>query len=317
MAAQSIFLTGATGVIGRRVVPQLVAAGHRVTAVGRSDAKRAALVRAGARPIDTDLFDADAARRAVAGHDTVINLATHIPPSSKSFLPGAWRENSRIRREVSANLSAALLATGGTRLIQESFAPVYADAGNRWIDESGDVRVVRYNRALLDSESAADRLSAAGKCGVILRFSYFYGSDSDFTRDAVRFVLRGRAPAFGSPAAYISSLHHDDAASAVVAALEVPAGRYNVSDDEPVTRRDFADAIAAPLNAPPPKFFPAWVASLGGSLGELLARSQRISNARFRQVSGWSPRYRDVWSGMQAVVAELNWSETEGFQRSA
>jgi len=83
-----VFVSGATGVIGSRVVPQLIAAGHRVTAVARSPEKRAALERAGASAINVDLFDPIAVRRAVAGHDVVINLATHIPPSSRAFLPG-------------------------------------------------------------------------------------------------------------------------------------------------------------------------------------------------------------------------------------
>src|SRR5205814_9657269 len=82
-----VFVSGATGVIGSRVVPQLIAAGHRVTAVARSPEKRAALERAGAWAIDVDLFDPIAVRRAVAGHDVVINLATHIAPSSRAFLP--------------------------------------------------------------------------------------------------------------------------------------------------------------------------------------------------------------------------------------
>src|SRR5881296_445209 len=89
-----IFMTGATGVIGRRAVPLLVRAGHGVTAVGRTPRSRDVLTRAGAAAVDVDLFDPRAVARALPGHDAVINLATHIPHSTTSmFLPGAWREN--------------------------------------------------------------------------------------------------------------------------------------------------------------------------------------------------------------------------------
>src|SRR2546428_6426042 len=297
--------TGATGVIGRRVVPLLVAAGHRVTAVGRAPDKRAALERAGAAAIELDLFDLAAVGRAVAGHDVVINLATHIPPSARAFVPGAWRENNRMRRLASHNLATAVLSSGAGRFIQESFAPIYGDAGDRWIDEDAPVRVARYNRAVLDAEAAAARVTRDGGTGVVLRFAYFYGADSDFTQDAIRYVRRGRAPVLGSPNGVISSISHDDAAAAATAALAVPAGTYNVSDDRPVRRREFADALADALGVPPPKFFPPWLALLAGSLGETLARSQRIANRKLRAASGWAPRYPSVLEGWSAVLAAL------------
>src|SRR3989442_2906785 len=136
MMGAKVFLTGATGVIGRRVVPALVAAAHQVTAVGRTAEKRAQLERQGARAVAVDLFDPAAARAAVRGHDVLVNLATHIPPSSQAFFPWAWRASSPGRREVAANLAAAALASGVGRLIQESFAPIYADGGERWLDEA-------------------------------------------------------------------------------------------------------------------------------------------------------------------------------------
>jgi len=304
MSGKTVFVAGATGVIGRRLVPVLLEAGHRVTAVGRTAEKRARLEEVGATAAPVDLFDADAVRRAVRGHDVVVNMATHIPPSSRIFVPGAWRQNDGVRRRVSANLAAAVLATGAERMIQESFAPIYEDGGDRWIEEDGPVRTARYNRSVLDAEAAAERVTRAGGIGVVLRFSYFYGADSDSTQDMMRYARRGRAPVIGSPDAYMSSVALDDAARAVVAALGVPAGRYNVTDDRPVTRREFAETLAAALGAPPPKFFPAWVAALGGSLGAMLARSQRISNAKFEAASSWRPRYPSVNEGWRATVSE-------------
>lgn len=301
-----IFLAGATGVIGRRVIPILVAARHQVTAVSRGAEQRAALERAGATPLTLDLFDPGAVRGAVSGHDAIINLATHIPPSRRAFLPGTWRENNRVRATVSANLAAAALQCGAARLIQESFAPMYETAGDRWIDERASVRVARYNSGVIAAEKAAERLAQAGRVGVVLRFAYFYAPDSDFTQDAIRLVRRGWAPAFGSPQAFISSVSHDDAAAAVIAALGVPAGVYNVSDDRPVQRREFADSLANVLGVPAPRFLPSWVTLLAGSLGETLARSQRVSNTKLRNASGWAPRYPSVVEGWRATVAALS-----------
>src|SRR5262245_28250514 len=111
-----VFLTGATGVIGRRLVPLLREAGHDVTAVARWRGTHARLVAHGATAIALDLFDAPAVRRAIAGHDAVVNLATHIPDPSRMFLPWAWRENDRLRRDASAVLSDACLTSDVSRL---------------------------------------------------------------------------------------------------------------------------------------------------------------------------------------------------------
>ena len=130
-----ILVTGATGVVGRRAVPLMIAGGHEVTAIGRDPERRAALERSGATTATLDLFDADAVRRMVAGHDAVVNLATHMPSSTmRMMLPGAWRENDRVRRDGSAILADAAAAGGVTRFVQESFAPIYEDGGDRWLD---------------------------------------------------------------------------------------------------------------------------------------------------------------------------------------
>jgi nucleoside-diphosphate-sugar epimerase len=185
-----VFIIGATGVIGSRVVAALIARGDAVSTVSRSPENRKRLDEIGARAIDVNLQDSTA----------------------------------RV-----------------TRYVQESFAPVYPDCGDRWIDESVPIRPARYNRGVADAEAAA--LSFPG--GVVLRFGYFYGPDRDFTRDMIAMVRRGWSPLPGRPEAYTSPVSHDDAADAVVAALDVLAGIYNVVDDEPVTHRDFAGSLAA------------------------------------------------------------------------
>ena len=139
----------------------------------------------------------------------------------------------------------------------------------------------------------------------MLRFAGFYGPDAFQVLDAVKLIRKGWAPLPGRPEAYFSSIHHDDAATAVAAALGARAGVYNVADDEPVTRRNYADSLAAAIGAAPPKLIPAWLARLGGSIAELLSRSLRISNRKLRQETGWAPRYPSVPEAWPVLMALL------------
>lgn len=300
-----IFIAGATGAIGRRVVPRLVALGDHVTAVARSPEKRALLERQGAHPIECDLFDRRAVERAVRGHDTVINLATSIPRGAKAMLVWSWRENNRIRKEVPANLGVAAVATGVSRFIQESFAPIYPSEGSRWIDESTPLKPVKYNRTVLDAEAAAERFGRNGGTAVVLRFAFFYGPGDPYTDTLIGGVKKGWLPFPGAPQRYVSMVHHDDAAAAVVSALEIPAGVYNVVDDEPMTRRELADGLARLLKVKPPRIMPSFLLLIAGSSGEMMLRSERISNRKLKEASSWEPKWRSVVEGVAGMGSDL------------
>ena len=286
-------------------MPLLVAADHNVTGVARSDAKALSLRLQGAKPITLDLFDKPAVAAAVTGHDVVINMATHIPTGAKAMLPGAFNENNRIRREASANLGEAASAAGASRFIQESFAPVYPDRGDEWIDETVPIEPARYVESVRAAESAAHEFTKRGGTGVVLRFSFFYDPGSAFTLDIIRLVRAGIAPVFGSAEGFMSSIWTDDAATAVVSALDVKAGTYNVTDDQPVRRREAFDALAAALGVKRPKPLPQLVTTLSGSVGDTLGRSLRLSNARFKSASGWKPHVRSVIQGWPLLVSKL------------
>ena len=301
----NVFIAGGTGVVGRRLVPLLVSAGASVSAVARSPAKAARLRDQGAIPVRVDLFDPAAVEAAVAGHDAVINIATKIPSGMRILMPGAFRENSRIRSEASQNLALAAVSARARTFIQESFAPTYPDRGDEWIDEGVAIQPTSYVRSVVDAESAAAEFSKSGGKGIVLRFSLFYGPDSSLTVDAVNSVKRGLTPAFGAPDAYMSSIWIDDAASAVFAALSVPAGTYNITDDVPIRRREAFDLLAAEVGVKAPRMLPRWVTGAMGSVVETLGRSQRISNAKFRQAANWVPRVPSLREGWKLLVGEL------------
>jgi len=294
-----ILLSGATGVIGGRVIPLLLLAGHSVTALTRNPASREELERAGVSPATADLFDLASLKRAASGHDAVINLATHMPSAIwKMLFRPAWRLNDRIRTEGVANLVEAALACGVGRLIQESFAPTYPDRGDAWIGEDTAIEPAAYNRTVADAEASVAKFTAAGRTGVVLRFGAFYGPDAMQVKSFIDTLRMGWAALPGSPDAFISSIAHDDAASAVVAALRAPAGAYNVVDDEPLSHRDYFGSLAENLGLKRPRFLPGWATPLLGTTGPTMARSLRISNRKLKTETGWAPELpsvRDAW----------------------
>jgi nucleoside-diphosphate-sugar epimerase len=294
-----VFVAGGTGVLGRRAVARLVAAGHAVTAIARTDAKAAEVRAAGATPVAVDLFDADAVRAAVAGHEAVINLATSIPAFAEAWKPWAWRTNARIRSEGAANLVDGALAAGAARYVQESLAFAYADGGDAWLDETAPVDAGGPTASMLDAEAQAARFAGAGGTAVVLRFGGFHAPDSDHVRDQIRLARAGLAAMPGRPGAWLATIHVDDAAGAVVAALDAPGGTYDVVDAEPMTRADQAAVLAAAVGRKRLRTVPSVATALGGNAVRLLARSQRVSGAAFRAASGWRPEHpsaRAAWA---------------------
>ena len=289
-----VFVAGSTGVIGHRAVSALVAAGHEVTAAVRSPAKAALARSLGATPVEVSIFDADALRAVVAGHDAVCNLATHIPPLARAADPRSWEENSRIRTEGSHNLVDAALAAGASVYLQESIAFLYGEHGDELVDaESTPITDNRFGEPVRAAESEAKRFAGAGGRGVVLRFGMFLAPDSEQMLTMARSARRGLSVHPGDAKGFLPSIHADDAASAVVAALAAPTGTYDVVDHEPLTRGDQRAALAAAVGRR--RLFRMWTPkSIVGPLGD----SQRVSNRRFREATPWSPRYpsvRDAW----------------------
>ena len=298
-----IFVTGATGVLGRRAVSQLVAAGAEVTGVARTRGKAAELRDLGATPVEVSLFAPDELTAAVTGHEVVCNLATAIPTGEQAARRTAWSDNQAIRRDGARNLVNAALRAGADRYVQESISFLYADGADEYLDESAPVDPTWITEPALAAEGEAARFAGQGGAGIALRFGAFYGPDSAHTIDAIEAAGRGLFPVPGPAGAYFASVTTDDAASAVVAALDAPSGVYNVADDRPLRRSELASALAEALGTDP-LLLPPVTADHPQDLSMML-RSQRVTSQLFKRLTGWQPRFPSAWEGWRFVVAEL------------
>ncbi|TFD72120.1 NAD-dependent epimerase/dehydratase family protein [Cryobacterium fucosi] len=291
-----VFVAGGTGQVGRRAMVGLLAAGHQVSALARTEEKSALLRRTGAVPVLVSLFDPDALDRAVAGQDAVVNLATHIPVGSEAIRARSWREDDRIRTEGSRNLVDAALRHHVQRFVQEAVTFVYPDSGDSWITEQTVPEPnARSQAATMAATAQAARFSTRGGAGVLLRFGQFYGPDPT-SRDIRTRARAGKPVVLGRADGWLSPVHPHDAGRAVVAALECPAGIYNVCEP-PVRRSEWASAIGAAVGRGPATFYPALIQKLAGPRAEPLRRSLRVDSGAFTAATGWKPAHRSTHGG--------------------
>lgn len=299
------FVTGATGVVGRPVVRALVEAGHDVRGVARDEAKAVQLRGAGADPVIVDLFDGPALGDAVAGSDAILHLATNVPPVTRVAFPSAWRTHNRLRTETTAHLLAGARAHGIDTFVKESITFTYPDCGAEWIDESvaPDTSIKRL-LPTLEGEHLVEAFTTEGGRGVVLRFGLFYGPGNRANDEALRLARLRSTPIAGRDDSYMSSIHTEDAATAVVAGLAAPGGIYNVVDDEPLTRREYLDAFAAAFGLEHLRLTPPGaLRAVAGSAAKALTASQRVTNRHFKHTTGWAPAYPSAREGWAAIGA--------------
>ena len=298
-----VFLAGATGVIGRRLLPRLLEAGHDVTAMTRREDRAVTLREAGAVPAVCDVFDAERLREVVgrAQPDVLVHELTDLPPAiDPRKMEKQVAGNDRIRTEGTRNLVAASVAAGVRRIVAQSIAFAYAPAGHglkREHDELWDEAPWPWSRsieALHELEEAVTQTE--GISGLALRYGFFYGPGSSYASGGFyeREVRRRRFPVVGKGSGTFSFIHVDDAADATLAAVERGApGIYNVVDDEPAPLREWLPVYAEAVGAKPPRRVPRFLARLlAGEYAVGMATDLRgASNVRAKTELGWAPRH--------------------------
>lgn len=276
-----ILVVGATGVLGRHVVPRLLERGHSVRAIVRSPERVPFLQQMGAETAIGDILDADSLHVAARGCHAALHLATAIPRSGDRD----WSLNDRIRREGTRNLLAAAAENGVHRYNQQSIAMLYNHAGHEIVEESAPLHPTPVIESAADMEELV-RASALEWC--ILRGGLFYGAGTGREEEWRQAAREGLLELPGDGSDLVSLVHVVDMARAVVAATEnaPPGSVYNVVDDEPVSYERLFAYIAAQVGGPEPN-----------RGGPRVLRSFGCSNARAKRELGWQPAYPSYRSG--------------------
>ena len=271
-----VAVVGATGVIGRAAVPALVRAGHDVVGLASTAEAASLLAGWGARPCRGDGSDDQHLLDLVEGADAVCNVAGHVPVGLAALRPGAWRLDDRLRTDGARRVVAAARAAGVRRVVQGSVSYLYADQGDAWIAEDSPLAITRATEPASVGELHVQDYACGSRTAVVLRLGTVIGDESGASHPAV---------AAGHPDSWAHVLHVDDLGPALLAALSVPSGVYNVGA-EPVRRAELV--AGAPRRGPVGVAGPV-LRRLGGVRHEPLARSLRVSSAHFAAQSGWQP----------------------------
>jgi 2-alkyl-3-oxoalkanoate reductase len=311
-----VFVAGASGAIGTRLVPQLIEHGHEVTGTFRSPGHAERVRTLGARPVELDLLDARAVREAVrqARPEAIIHQATALTgvrfgrSLDRSFGP-----TNRLRTEGTDALLAAAREAGVRKFVAQSFASYrYAREGGP-VKTEGDPLDPTPPAMARETNAAMRYLDEAvtNAGGIALRYGGFYGATND---GLVKPVRKRQFPVIGDGDGISSFIHLDDAAAATVLALEQEGpGLYNIVDDEPAPMREWLPALADALGAKPPRRVPVWLAGLIAGKGVVMMAvgSRGASNAKAKQELGWTLRYPSWRQGFAAAYASTSPAATD------
>jgi 2-alkyl-3-oxoalkanoate reductase len=310
-----VFVAGATGAVGARLVPMLVERGHEVIGTSRSSEKGDRLRAQGAEPVVLDLLDARAVLEAVAAGrpDAIVHEATALAGLSdvRNF-DQSFAQTNRLRTEGTDALLAAVRESGVDRFVAQSFAGwPYAREGGpvKTEDDPLDPTPVPAMRETLAAIRHLER-AVLGAGGVALRYGGLYGSPDDAQLELVR---KRRFPIVGDGGGVSSFVHLDDAAAATVLALERGGpGVYNVVDDDPAPAREWLPALAEAIGAKPPRRIPRWLARLvAGEAGVVLMTETRgASNAKAKRELAWTLRYPSWRQGFVEAYSRSRKSDT-------
>jgi nucleoside-diphosphate-sugar epimerase len=306
-----VFVAGATGAIGRRLIPKLLAAGHEVTGMTRSEARAEAVRASGARAAVCDVFDAYSVRAAVqeAGAEVLVHELTALPDRMDLRDPGLYAATNRVRTQGTDVLLDAARAAGARRFVCQSIAFTYLPVGSMVKSEDDPLMNDAPGsfgaavRAVIEMERRV--LEADGLDGLVLRYGFFYGPGTYYADDGstTADVRRRRMPIVGKGTGTFSFVHVDDAADATALAVERGApGVYNVADDEPAPMSDWLPAFAAAAGAKPPRRVPVWLAKLvaGRGVATFALELRGASNVKAKRELGWQPAHPSWRRGFAA-----------------
>jgi 2-alkyl-3-oxoalkanoate reductase len=297
-----VFVAGATGAIGRPLVPKLLQAGHEMTGMTRSEESAARLGDAGAQAVVCDVFDEEGVRSAMASAapEAVVHQLTALPDRLDFRDDTIYHGTNRLRTEGTRILLDAAGEVGARRFVAQSIAFAYAPEGDRVKEEEAPLLLdapglfAEGVKAVAQGEQAVT--GAEGLEGLVLRYGFFYGPGTYYARDgsSAEDVRRRRMPIVGGGEGMFSFIHVDDAADATVAAVERGApGIYNVVDDDPAPMREWVPVYAEALGAKRPLRVPKFLARLvAGQEAVVFATQLRgASNAKAKRELGWQPRH--------------------------
>jgi 2-alkyl-3-oxoalkanoate reductase len=297
-----VFVAGASGAIGRPLLPQLVAAGHEVTGITRSESSAEAIRTAGARAVICDALDTEALHAAVTGAapEVVVHQLTALPHRFDPRDKEIYAPTNRLRSEGTRTLLDAARAAGARRMICQSIAFAYAPGAEAEVKDEDAPLALEAPEPFGNGVRAIDEMErgvvgAEGIEGVVLRYGWFYGPGTYYADDGsmAEDVRRRRFPVIGKGTGLFSFVHVDDAAGATVAAVERGApGIYNVVDDDPAPQREWLPAYADAIGAKKPLRVPVWVARLVvGRIASVASVQPGASNAKAKRELGWEPRW--------------------------
>jgi 2-alkyl-3-oxoalkanoate reductase len=299
-----IFVAGASGAMGKRLVPLLATSGHEVVGTTTSAGKANALRAAGAEPAVVDVLDRDAVMTAVlrAEPDAVVHQATGLSGlSSLRKFDDAFELTNRLRTTGTDNLLEAAHAAGARRFVAQSFAGwPYARVGGPVKTEEDPLdpdplpSMRRTLEAIRRLESAVT--GTEGIDGTVLRYGGFYGPGTSIGVDGeyAELLRKRRFPIVGNGEGIWSLIRLDDAASATLAALERGRpGIYNIVDDEPAPVKEWLPALAEAIGAKPPRRVPVWLGRVlaGEAVALMMTETRGASNAKAKAELGWEPSY--------------------------
>jgi nucleoside-diphosphate-sugar epimerase len=303
-----VFVAGASGAIGTRLVPQLIARGHKVIGTSRTAGRADRVAALGAQPIALDLLDPRAVRMAVleTEPDAIIHQATALADMSDfKHFDRSFAQTNRLRTEGIDNLLAAARESGVRKFVAQSYASArYARVGGpvKTEDDPLDPTPVDAMRETLAAMEYLDR-AVTGAGGIALRYGGFYGAPDDKMIEAIR---KRMFPIVGDGGGVSSFIHLDDAAAATVLALEQDGPAiYNIVDDEPAPVREWLPEVAKIVGAKPPRHFPRWLARLfaGDALVTMGTESRGASNSKAKRELGWTLRYPSWRQGFAELSA--------------